>query len=70
MSKDKTRWLTFAEVRKFFEVSNHMINVWIGDCGMPVHQVGDLSLFKKQEVDEWIKAGGADRLNHTAIENQ
>ena len=70
MSKDKTLWLTTAEVRKFFEVSNYMIDIWIDDCGMPVHQVDGLSLFKKKEVEEWIKAGGADRLNHSDTENQ
>jgi excisionase family DNA binding protein len=27
--------------------------------GMPAHRMGRLRKFKKDEVDEWMKAGGA-----------
>ena len=28
---------------------------------MPAHKIGRLWKFKKDEVDEWIKAGGASK---------
>ena len=32
---------------------------WIDRFGMPCHRMGRLWKFKKDEVDEWVKAGGA-----------
>jgi predicted DNA-binding transcriptional regulator AlpA len=32
---------------------------WIDKHEMPAHRMGRLWKFKKDEVDEWVKAGGA-----------
>jgi len=37
---------------------------WIDKHAMPAHRMGRLWKFKKDEVDEWVKAGGAaDKTN-------
>jgi len=33
---------------------------WINRYDMPAHRLGRLWKFKKTEVDEWVKSGGAD----------
>jgi excisionase family DNA binding protein len=32
---------------------------WISEKSMPAHKTGRLWKFKADEVDEWVKAGGA-----------
>ena len=41
---------------------------WIDKHGMPAHRMGRLWKFKKDEVDEWVKAGGADQTNANRTE--
>jgi hypothetical protein len=33
---------------------------WISEKQMPSHRMGRLWKFRKEEVDEWVKTGGAD----------
>jgi excisionase family DNA binding protein len=32
---------------------------WIERRGLPAHRVGKLWKFKKDEVDDWVRSGGA-----------
>ncbi|HPO10513.1 MAG TPA: excisionase family DNA-binding protein, partial [bacterium] len=32
---------------------------WISEKQMPAHRMGRLWKFRKDEVDEWVKTGGA-----------
>jgi excisionase family DNA binding protein len=41
-------------------VSNDTIYKWIEKHKMPAHRMGRLWKFKKEEVDEWVKADRAD----------
>jgi predicted DNA-binding transcriptional regulator AlpA len=38
---------------------------WIDKHEMPPHRIGRLWKFKKIEVDEWVKAGGAAAAEYT-----
>ena len=58
------RWLSAEEIAGHLGVSIDTIYRWIAGRGMPAHKVGRLWKFKTDEVDEWVKAGGA-----AAIEN-
>jgi len=38
---------------------------WINRRNMPAHKVGRLWKFRKDEVDEWIRSGGAGDVGET-----
>jgi len=53
------RWLSVDEMGKYLGVSNDTVYRWIGRHRMPAHRMGRLWKFKKNEVDDWVKTGGA-----------
>jgi excisionase family DNA binding protein len=62
------RWLSIPEICKYLGVSNDTVYKWIDKHDMPAHRMGRLWKFKKDEVDEWVKAGGADQTNRKGTE--
>ena len=54
-------WLSVEEICKNLWVSNDTVYKWIDKHDMPAHRMGRLWKFKKDEVDEWVNAGGADQ---------
>ncbi len=62
MVENEVQWLSIAELRGYFGVSNALVHKWIDKHGMPAHKKGSLWKFNMDEVDEWVKTGGADRL--------
>ena len=59
MNEMEDRWLSITEICKYLGVSNDTVYKWIDKHGMPAHRMGRLWKFKKDEVDAWVKAGGA-----------
>ena len=59
MIEIKDRWLSINEICNYLGVSNDSVYKWISRHEMPAHRMGRLWKFKKDEVDEWVKAGGA-----------
>lgn len=59
MSASEDRWLSIAEISEHLGVSSDTVYKWIEKHSMPAHRMGRLWKFKKDEVDEWVKAGGA-----------
>ena len=59
------RWLSVDDIAAHLGVSKDTVYTWLTSKGMPGHKVGRLWRFKKDEVDEWVKAGGAssDQVN-------
>ena len=55
------RWLSVEEIAKYLGISNDTIYRWIDRHRMPAHRMGRLWKFKKDEVDEWVKSGGANQ---------
>ena len=53
------RWLSVEDICSYLGVSRDTVYKWI-KMGMPAHRVGRLWKFKTNEVDDWVKAGGAD----------
>ena len=41
-------------------VTKDSIYGWIANKAMPAHRVGRLWKFRLSEVDDWVRAGGAD----------
>jgi len=53
------RWLSVDEISEYLGVSKDTVYTWISAKGMPAHRVGRLWKFKREEVDSWVKSGGA-----------
>lgn len=53
------RWLSVDEITTYFGVSKDTVYNWIKKKNMPAHKIGRLWKFKRDEVDEWAKSGGA-----------
>ena len=53
------RWLSVDEIATYLGVKRDTVYTWISGRGLPAHRVGKLWKFKRGEVDEWVRAGGA-----------
>jgi len=53
------RWLSVDEISKYLGVSSDSVYRWIDRHRMPAHKVGRFWKFKKTEVDDWVRGGGA-----------
>jgi len=58
-SKMEDRWLSVDEMGEYLGVKRDTVYKWINEKGMPAHRMGRLWKFKKNEVDDWVKAGSA-----------
>jgi len=55
----KDRWLSVDEISIYLGVKRDTVYKWIGERNMPAHKIGRLWKFKKNEVDKWVRGGGA-----------
>ena len=53
------RWLSVEEIGEYLGVSKDTVYAWISKRNMPAHRIGRLWKFKTEEVDEWVRSGGA-----------
>jgi excisionase family DNA binding protein len=53
------RWLSVDEIGVYLGVKRDTVYKWISERDMPSHRMGRLWKFKREEVDGWVKAGGA-----------
>jgi len=53
------RWLSVEEIAEHLGVIKDTVYTWVSSKRMPGHRVGRFWKFKKDEVDEWVRAGGA-----------
>ena len=53
------RYLSVDEICAHLGISRDTVYKWIDRKGMPAHRVGRLWKFRKDEVDDWVRAGGA-----------
>jgi excisionase family DNA binding protein len=59
MSKIEDRWLSVDEICQYLGVSKDTVYKWIDKKNLPGHRIGRLWKFKRAEVDEWVRKGGA-----------
>ena len=53
------RWLSVDEIAAYLGIKRDTVYKWISEKQMPAHRMGRLWKFRKDEVDEWVKTGGA-----------
>lgn len=53
-------WASVDDVASHLGVAKDSVYRWIEHKGLPAHKIGRLWKFKLTEVDEWVRAGGAD----------
>ena len=58
MSKEP--WVTADHVAQHLGVAKDTVYRWRERKGLPADRVGRLWKFQLSEVDEWVRAGGAD----------
>jgi len=51
------RWLSVDEIAEYLGISRDTVYAWISSRGLPGHRIGRLWKFKREEVDEWVRAG-------------
>ena len=56
-------WVSVDQIAEHLGVTRDSIYRWIDRKNLPAHRVGRLWKFKVTEVDEWVRAGGADDGN-------
>ncbi len=54
------RWLSVDEIAVYLGITRDTIYRWIDSKNIPVHRLGRRWKFRKEEVDEWVRSGGAD----------
>lgn len=59
MSEPENRWLPVDEISKHLGVGKDTVYRWISTHSLPAHRMGRFWKFKENEVDDWVKAGGA-----------
>jgi len=53
------RWLSVDEIATYLGIKRDTVYKWISERQMPCHKIGRLWKFNKEEVDEWVRGGGA-----------
>ena len=53
-------WVTAIVVAKHLGVVKDTVYRWRERKGLPAHKIGRLWKFQLSEVDEWVRADGAD----------
>jgi len=53
-------WVSVDDVAKHLDVAKDSVYRWIDRRRLPAHRIGRLWKFKLSEVDQWVRAGGAD----------
>lgn len=52
-------WVSVDDIARHLGVSKDTIYRWAEAQRLPAHKVGRFWKFKLQEVDEWVRGGGA-----------
>jgi excisionase family DNA binding protein len=56
-------WVSVEQLADHLGVTRDSIYRWIDRKGLPAHRVGRLWRFKITEVDDWVRAGGANETS-------
>ena len=57
------RWLSVDEIASYMGIKRDTVYKWIDRRNMPAYKMGRLWKFRKEEIDEWVRQGGANEDN-------
>lgn len=63
------RWMSVDEIAEYLGVSKDTVYAWVAGTSMPGFKVGRFWKFKRDDVDIWVREGGA-ASNNDAPEEQ
>jgi len=61
-------WVSVDQIADHLGVTRDSIYRWIDRKGLPAHRVGRLWKCQRSEVDDWVRAGGADESRNQQAE--
>ncbi|WP_312798206.1 methylation-associated defense system helix-turn-helix domain-containing protein MAD1 [Tianweitania sp.] len=53
------RWLSVDEIADYLAAAKATVYTWVTSKGMPGPKLGRFWKFKKEDVDVWVREGGA-----------
>ncbi len=56
------RWFSVEEIAAYLGIKRDTVYRWITEKRMPAHRMGRIWKFRREEVDEWVKSGGAGEV--------
>ena len=59
-------WVSVEDVALHLGVPKDSVYRWIDAKGLPAHRIGKLWKFKLSEVDDWVRAEGANEAQARA----
>jgi len=64
------RWFSVDEIAVHLGIKRDTVYKWVSERNMPGHKIGRLWKFRKEEIDRWVKSGGASQsqLNYDGNE--
>jgi len=62
------RWLSVDEIAAYPGIKRDTVYNWIAEKQMAAHRMGCLWKFRKEELDEWVKSGGAGKTRNKGEE--
>lgn len=64
------RWLSVSEISEYLGVVRESVYRWLAKGSMPGHKLGRHWKFRKEEVDEWVRSGGANEQSEAGSSRQ
>ena len=64
----EARWLSVDEIAAYLGIKRDTVYRWISERNLPSHKIGRLWKLQKEEIDEWVKSGGADDTKNKSEE--
>jgi len=61
-------WTSVEDVARHLGVAKDSVYRWIDRRNLPAHRIGRLWKFKLSEVDDWVRAGGANDVTNAKNE--
>lgn len=55
-------WVSVDQIAEHLGVTRDSVYRWIDRKNLPAHRVGRLWKFKVSEVDDWVRADGANEV--------
>ncbi|MFI3201953.1 MAG: helix-turn-helix domain-containing protein [Eubacteriales bacterium] len=63
-TNSENRWVSMTEICNHLGISRDTAIKWINKKEMPANKIGRLWKFKVDEVDNWVRSGGAEEKEY------